>query len=139
LGWFIYTWEGGWQQHRITKITRKRFFIQRDRYYGSQTSLPREVLERDGEYWPRGHGWWQSRYYTEAGQRREDEALTRNRNSGVPSEHATLLGLGTEFTRADVMRAFRQQAQEHYPDKGGDPAKFRELVVAKDRALMQAA
>jgi hypothetical protein len=34
-----------------------------------------------------------------------------------------------------VMRAFRQQAQKHHPDKGGDPPVFGRLVEAKDRAL----
>jgi hypothetical protein len=34
-----------------------------------------------------------------------------------------------------VIRAFRQQAHKHHPDKGGDPAIFRRLVEAKDRAL----
>jgi hypothetical protein len=150
----IYTWVDNsdsdqfrpyWQEHRITKITLKRIFIHQH-LNNSQTSLPREILEHGGEYRPRGHGWWQSTYYTEAGKRREDEAraeqarqFRRDRNSGVASEHATLLGLGAEFTRADVMRAFRQQEQEHHPDKGGDPAKFRALVMAKDRALALAA
>ena len=35
----------------------------------------------------------------------------------------------------DVMRAFRKRAQKHHSDKGGDPATFRSLVEAKDRAL----
>jgi hypothetical protein len=33
------------------------------------------------------------------------------------------------------MRAFREQAQKHHPDKGGDPAIFRRPVEARDRAL----
>ena len=37
-------------------------------------------------------------------------------------EHGDLLGLGAEFTRDDVMRAFRQKAHEHHPGKGGDAA-----------------
>ena len=49
--------------------------------------------------------------------------------------HGELLGLNAEYTRDDVMRAFREQAQKHHPDKGGDPAIFRRLVEAKDRAL----
>jgi hypothetical protein len=49
--------------------------------------------------------------------------------------HGELLGLNTEYTRDDVMRAFRKQAQQHHPDRGGDPAVFRRLVEAKDRAL----
>jgi hypothetical protein len=33
------------------------------------------------------------------------------------------------------MTAFRRGAQEHQPDNAGDPAAFRRLVEAKDRAL----
>jgi hypothetical protein len=33
------------------------------------------------------------------------------------------------------MAAFRQQAKQCYPEVGGDPAIFRSLVEAKDRAL----
>jgi hypothetical protein len=49
--------------------------------------------------------------------------------------HGEILSLNTEYTRDDVMRAFREKAQKHHPDKGGDPAIFRRLVEAKDRAL----
>jgi curved DNA-binding protein CbpA len=54
-------------------------------------------------------------------------------------EHGDLLGLSAESTRDDVMRAFREKAYEHHPDKGGDPAIFRRLVEARDRALRTAA
>ena len=50
-------------------------------------------------------------------------------------EHGDLLGLGAKFTRRDVMRAFRLQAQKHHPDKGGDAEIFRRLVEARDMAL----
>jgi hypothetical protein len=38
-------------------------------------------------------------------------------------------------TREAVMANFRHLAFQHHPDHGGDPAKFRELVAARDRAL----
>jgi curved DNA-binding protein CbpA len=38
-------------------------------------------------------------------------------------------------TREDIMSYFRRLAFQHHPDHGGDPAKFRELVEARDRAL----
>jgi curved DNA-binding protein len=40
-------------------------------------------------------------------------------------------------TRADVKHAFRKQARKHHPDTGGDAAKFRELVEAKERVLAE--
>jgi hypothetical protein len=36
-------------------------------------------------------------------------------------------------TRA--LEDFRELAQKHHPDKGGDPAAFRSLVESKDRAV----
>jgi hypothetical protein len=36
---------------------------------------------------------------------------------------------------AQVQRAFRKQARRNRPDHGGDAAKFRELVEAKERVL----
>jgi hypothetical protein len=38
-------------------------------------------------------------------------------------------------SRNEVMSHFRQLAFQHHPDHGGDPAKFRELIAARDRAL----
>jgi DnaJ-class molecular chaperone len=38
-------------------------------------------------------------------------------------------------SRNEVMSHFRQLAFQHHPDYGGDPAKFRELIAARDRAL----
>jgi hypothetical protein len=38
-------------------------------------------------------------------------------------------------TREDIMSYFRHLAFQHHPDHGGDPAKFRALVAARDRAL----
>jgi hypothetical protein len=38
-------------------------------------------------------------------------------------------------TREDIIRHFRHLAFQHHPDHGGDPAKFRELIAARDLAL----
>jgi hypothetical protein len=49
------------------------------------------------------------------------------------SPYFKLLGLSPTATTADVKHAFRKQAWQHHP--GGDAAKFRELVEAKEHAL----
>jgi hypothetical protein len=38
-------------------------------------------------------------------------------------------------SREAVMSHFRLLAFQHHPDHGGDPAKFRELIAVRDRAL----
>ena len=55
---------------------------------------------------------------------------------GAPfSAYLRVLGLTSTATRADVQHAFRQRARQHHPDAGGDAAKFRELVEAKEHLL----
>jgi curved DNA-binding protein CbpA len=46
-----------------------------------------------------------------------------------------LLGLKPTCTRADLVRAYRKRAMRYHPDHGGDAAKFRRLVEAKDKVL----
>jgi hypothetical protein len=38
-------------------------------------------------------------------------------------------------TADDIEKAFRAIAHIHHPDKGGNPEQFRQLVIARDRAL----
>jgi molecular chaperone DnaJ len=40
------------------------------------------------------------------------------------------LGIGKSASADEVKRAFRKLAQEHHPDKGGDPEKFKEVNEA---------
>jgi hypothetical protein len=144
--WFYCDWSEDpdrwrWEEVRITKITRKRVFV-RANDHGDQYSLDREALERDGSVSvDRGR----VRYYTDAGKMAwEDEKAEREarwrreRGEAILAElrdGGDLLGLSNGYTRADVMRAFRQRALEHHPDMGGDPAVFRRLIEAKEQAL----
>ena len=51
------------------------------------------------------------------------------------SPYFKLLGLMPTCARADVVRAYRKRAKRYHPDHGGDAAKFRDLVEAKERVL----
>jgi hypothetical protein len=51
------------------------------------------------------------------------------------SMYLRLLGLTPTATRDDVQRAYRQRAKRLHPDAGGNAAKFRELVEAKNKVL----
>jgi hypothetical protein len=46
-----------------------------------------------------------------------------------------LLGVETDYTKADVLSAFRRKAKEAHPDAGGTAEMFRKLVAARDRLL----
>jgi hypothetical protein len=46
-----------------------------------------------------------------------------------------LLGLSPYSSDVDVESAFRKQARRHHPDVGGDPARFRAIVAARNLLL----
>jgi hypothetical protein len=46
-----------------------------------------------------------------------------------------LLGVPTDFTREDIITAFRRKALRCHPDHGGTEEQFIELVKARDRLL----
>jgi len=126
-----------WSPHRITKITKRRIFVLTEG--GWKCSFDRAKVEANG-YARSGKGTSTRRFYSEAGKAAEQAkwAHTRaeiQRMSIELGDDSDLLGLGAEFTRDDVMRAFREKVHEHHPDKGGDPEMFRRLVKARDMAL----
>jgi hypothetical protein len=54
----------------------------------------------------------------------------------MPLEQARLLlGLPANYSKADVLAAFRSKAKQAHPDVGGTPEIFRLLVEARDRLL----
>jgi hypothetical protein len=138
--WDIYEdWDGRvkdhWSKQNITKITKKCIFVHDEGR--RQYRFDRAEVEKEGRAFFRG-GTASRFFYSEAGKAAANASAKVNVRSGL-GEHANLLGLGVEFTRANVMRAFREKAHEHHPDKGGDPAIFRRLIEARDRALRTAA
>lgn len=46
-----------------------------------------------------------------------------------------IVGVRTDAERWEIERAFRKRALLVHPDRGGDPAAFRELLAARDRLL----
>ncbi len=46
------------------------------------------------------------------------------------SPYHLILGVGAGATKTEIRSAFRRLARKFHPDRGGDPAKFRELVAA---------
>src|SRR5665213_3024301 len=53
-------------------------------------------------------------------------------------DYYEVLGVNKDASADEVKKAFRRQAVEHHPDRGGDEAKFKELneayEVLKDEA-----
>jgi hypothetical protein len=86
-----------------------------------QCSLDRTKAEAEGSAWLYRGGAAVRLFYSAAG-RAEVEAKWARTRAEIRRfadllEHGDLLGLGAKFTREDVMRAFRLQAQKHRPDK----------------------
>jgi hypothetical protein len=51
------------------------------------------------------------------------------------AEAMALLGVPADYTRDDVIAAFRREAKNAHPDVGGTAEMFRKLVEARDRLL----
>jgi molecular chaperone DnaJ len=49
---------------------------------------------------------------------------------GMAKDYYEILGVSKSASTDDIKRAFRKLAQEHHPDKGGDPEKFKEVNEA---------
>jgi len=46
------------------------------------------------------------------------------------STHYETLGVNESATQDEIKKAYRKQASQHHPDKGGDTAKFQEIEAA---------
>jgi hypothetical protein len=51
------------------------------------------------------------------------------------AEAMAFLGVPTDYTREDVLAAFRREAKKAHPDLGGTAEMFMKLVEARDRLL----
>jgi hypothetical protein len=63
-------------------------------------------------------------------------------NGGVPpvmqmalAQAIALLGLAADYTKEDVLAAFRRAVKKAHPDLGGTAELFASLVKARDRLL----
>jgi hypothetical protein len=46
-----------------------------------------------------------------------------------------IIGVGDNYTKADIIAGFRKAARKAHPDAGGSNAAFREVIAARDRLL----
>ena len=59
-------------------------------------------------------------------------------SNGQRREALRRLGLQDPVEKSEVLSAYRRLAQQHHPDRRGDPAVFRALTVARDLLLADA-
>lgn len=138
--WAVTIDAGGvhWFDAEITRITELNVMV---RYHGELARLARRRLWHSWAWW-RGvrfvssrtgriaaaldASWWK-RYGTAGG---APPAMQ------MPLEQARLLlGLAKDYTREDVIAAFRRKVKAAHPDLGGTAEQFRLLVEARDRLL----
>jgi hypothetical protein len=127
-----------WFDAEITKITDRNVVV---RYAGEIARLDRRRLWHWWAFWRgcrfvssrTGHiaakldGEWQRRFGAGGGVPPSMQ---------MPLERArALLGVPMDYTREDVIAAFRRKAKAAHPDAGGTAEMFRILVEARDRLL----
>ncbi len=133
-------WRPRWKPHRITKITRRRVFIWYEPHRG-QLSFDRTQLEREGSAGAFKRSTAYERFYSQVGmETRESERAARGREThAVRSSKIEILGISGDYTRAQIMSAFREKSKTYHPDHGGTPEQFIRLCEAKDLALTRCA
>jgi hypothetical protein len=125
-----------WAEATIRSISADRVNVT---YQGEKASLNRETLAFPG-------AWWRNvRFLSDRSGDGAAIAYERWReryghlpeNVGLMSleEARLLLDVAKNYTRADIMTAFRAAAKRCHPDVGGTEEQFRDLVRARDRLL----
>jgi hypothetical protein len=128
-----------WFDAKVMKVTARNVMVA---YAGESARLDRERL------W---HGWafWRAVRFVSSRTGRiaaELDRLWHERHGsaagGVPpsmrmplDEARQLLGLPLNYTREDVIAAFRRAVKKAHPDLGGTAEMFHKLVEARDRLL----
>ena len=104
-------------------------------------SVPLEDILRVAEKYAQKHGFGSETlaglHEAVCGARQKSRRGTSN-GAQEPDEYAAamrLLGLPPSSSDVDVESAFRKQARRHHPDVGGDPARFRAIVAARNLLL----
>jgi hypothetical protein len=129
-----------WFPAELVRVTERNVMV---RYGGYSARLDRKGLWRAWAFW-RGVMFVSSRSGRIA--KRLDEIWWRRygpAEGGPPpamrmplAEAIALLGVPQDYTKADVIAAFRRKAKVHHPDvPGGSAEIFRKLVEARDRLL----
>jgi hypothetical protein len=128
-----------WFDAEVMKVTASNVMA---RYAGEGARLDREKLWRWWAWW-RGVMFvssrtgriaaaleeaWHERYGSEAG------AIPPAMRMPL-DEARRLLGLPLDYSRDDVISAFRRAAKKAHPDLGGTAEMFQKLVEARDRLL----
>jgi hypothetical protein len=129
-----------WAEVEAINVITERFVSVT--YAGEKARLDREGLWKGWAVW-RGVKFVSSRT-GRAAQRLDDIWQDRygRASGGVPpvmqmalAEAMALLGVPENFTKEDVLAAFRREAKKAHPDAGGTEEMFRKLVEARDRLL----
>ena len=139
--WAVSIGRGGitWTEADVTKVTERNVMV---RYAGETARLDRRGL------WV-SWAWWRGVMFVSSRTGRIAEKLDRlwqerYAASGGPAvmqmplaTALQLLGLppDADYTKADVIAAFRRAAKKAHPDAGGAAKMFRVLVEARDRLL----
>lgn len=66
------------------------------------------------------------------------ETMLNNKSRTPPPNWMVALGLNPGFTKADVIKAYRQRAMKYHPDLGGTDSDMAALNAARDRAMVHA-
>jgi hypothetical protein len=129
-----------WAEAEVVRITERNVIA---RYAGDTARLNRKSLWEAWALW-RGVMFVSSQSGYAAGQfdRMWWDRYGPNFSGAVPpamamplAEAMALLGVPFNYTREDILAAFRREAKKAHPDAGGTAEMFRKLVEARDRLL----
>jgi hypothetical protein len=127
-----------WFDAEVIRVTERNVMV---RHAGEQARLNRERLWQAWGWW-RGVMFVSSRTGYIAGRLEEIWWERYGATGSLPpvmqmplAEAIALLGIPTNYTREDVMAAFRRAVKKAHPDLGGTAEDFRKLVEARDRLL----
>jgi hypothetical protein len=127
-----------WFDAEIVRITERNVVV---RYAGEIARLDRETLWRWWAFW-RGVRFVASRTGVVAARLDELWWERYGTTGSVPpvlqmplADAIALLGVPQNYTREDVITAFRRAVKKAHPDLGGTADDFRRLVEARDRLL----
>jgi hypothetical protein len=138
--WAVSMDAGGitWAEATVTRITARNVMA---RYAGENARLDRESLWRWWAFW-RGVRFVSSRTGRIAAELEVQWWKRYGTSGGVPpsmqmplADAIALLGVPDDYTKADVLAAFRGKAKLAHPDAGGTAEMFRKLTEARDRLL----